>query len=100
MTESSDRREVKARARAADPAWDNDERVVRRRQIRAQMLAAISGGQPAEISRQTGLTQNGVGGMAARNAGFPPPTITGGETGDIRRRDRIRAQVLPVRRRQ
>ncbi|KPM55964.1 XRE family transcriptional regulator [Frankia sp. R43] len=46
-------REVKSKARAADPTWDNSERVERR----AEMLASVSGAQLAEIRRQLGVTQ-------------------------------------------
>lgn len=42
MTEASNWRDVKARARAADPIWDGAERVARRQQMREQMLASVS----------------------------------------------------------
>ena len=48
MTEATDWRDVKAKARAADPTWDSDDRVARRQQMRAQMLAAVSGARLAE----------------------------------------------------
>lgn len=57
MTEFVDWRAVKARARAADPAWDDVDRVDRRREMREEMLAAVSGVRLAEIRRQLGLTQ-------------------------------------------
>lgn len=42
MTEMSNWRDVKARARAVDPTWDNDDRVNRRTTIRERMLATVS----------------------------------------------------------
>jgi hypothetical protein len=48
MTEAANWRDVKAKARAADPTWDSAERVARRRQMREQMLASVSGAQHAE----------------------------------------------------
>ncbi len=42
MTEASNWRDVKARARAADPIWDGTERVARRQQMREQMLASAN----------------------------------------------------------
>ncbi|MEV0129003.1 hypothetical protein AB0H83_11165 [Dactylosporangium sp. NPDC050688] len=42
MTEASNWRDVKARARAADPIWDGAERVARRQQMREQMLALVN----------------------------------------------------------
>ncbi|MEV6931723.1 hypothetical protein AB0M46_45530 [Dactylosporangium sp. NPDC051485] len=38
MTGTVNWRDVKAKARAADPTWDSAERVARRRQLREQML--------------------------------------------------------------
>jgi hypothetical protein len=49
MSESSNWRDVKAKARAVDPSLDTGERVARRRQMRDQMLASVSAAQPAEI---------------------------------------------------
>lgn len=49
MTEAANWRDVKAAARTADPSWDSAERVQRRRLMREQMLASVSGAQPAEI---------------------------------------------------
>ena len=50
-------RDVKAEARANDPAWDSAERAGRRAQMRQEMLASVSGVQLAEIRKQLGLTQ-------------------------------------------
>ena len=57
MTEAANWRDVKAKARAIDRAWDSNDRVARRQQMREQMLAAVSGAQLAEIRQQLGLTQ-------------------------------------------
>jgi hypothetical protein len=54
MTEPVNWRDVKAEARAIDPTWASDERAARRQRMREQMLAAVSGAQPAEIRRQPG----------------------------------------------
>jgi hypothetical protein len=45
MTEATNWRDVKAKARAADPTWDSAERVAWRQQMREQMLASVSGAQ-------------------------------------------------------
>ena len=57
MTRAKNWLDVKAKARAADPTWDNAERVARRRQMREHMLASVSGARLAEIRQQLGLTQ-------------------------------------------
>lgn len=57
MSEFVDWRQVKDKARAADPEWDSAGRVERRREMRAEMLAAVSGARLAEVRRQLGLTQ-------------------------------------------
>ena len=54
MTEAAKWRDVKAKARAVDPTWDSNERVTRRQEMRGQMLAAVSGAQPAEIRHRLG----------------------------------------------
>jgi hypothetical protein len=51
MNEPSNWRDVKAKARDADPEWDAPERVSRRALMREQMLASISGAQLAEIRK-------------------------------------------------
>lgn len=58
MTEFVDWRAVKAKAQAADPQRENTERAERRRGMREEMLAAVSGARLAEIRRQLGLTQS------------------------------------------
>ena len=50
-------RDVKTKARAADPEWDSAQRVKRRARMRREMLTAVSGTQLAEIRKQLGLTQ-------------------------------------------
>jgi DNA-binding XRE family transcriptional regulator len=50
-------REVKAKARAADPDWDSPKRVALRAQAREQILAAVNGAQLADLRKQAGLTQ-------------------------------------------
>jgi hypothetical protein len=47
VTEASNWRDVKAKARAAHPTWDGAGRVARRQQMREQMLASVSGAQRA-----------------------------------------------------
>ncbi|MEU8000993.1 hypothetical protein AB0B66_07515 [Catellatospora sp. NPDC049111] len=58
MTDSPNWRDVKAKARTIDPAWDTDERTARRARMREEMLAPGSGTKPAEIHQQLGLTQS------------------------------------------
>ncbi len=56
MTEFTDWRDVKAKARALDPTWDGSERAERRRQMREELLlASVTGVRPAEIRKQLGL---------------------------------------------
>lgn len=50
-------RDVKAKARATDPAWDSPERITHRAQVREQILAAVNGAQLADLRKQAGLTQ-------------------------------------------
>jgi hypothetical protein len=42
VTEFVNWRDVKAKARAADPTWDSPERVEQRHQIHEQMIATIA----------------------------------------------------------
>jgi DNA-binding XRE family transcriptional regulator len=57
MNDFVDWREVKEELRATDPSWDSPARAEQRQEIRAEMLAAVSGARLAEIRRQLGLTQ-------------------------------------------
>jgi hypothetical protein len=52
MTKGSDWRDVKAKARTADPTWDADDRTGRRARMREEMLTPVSGGQLAEMRNQ------------------------------------------------
>lgn len=50
-------RDVKTKARSADPTWDSPERTARRAQVREQILAVVNGAQLADLRKQAGLTQ-------------------------------------------
>ena len=85
MTEPANWRDVKAKARAADPTWDSTDRVARRQ----QMLAAVSGAQLAEIRHQLGLTQV----QLAEATGLSQARISQIENGDAVGLDTLRAYV-------
>jgi DNA-binding XRE family transcriptional regulator len=89
MTEAANWRDVKAKARAADPTWDSAERVARRREMREQMLASVSGAQPAEIRQQLGMTQVHL----AEAAGLTQARISQIENGDAVSLESLRAYV-------
>ncbi|WP_433080064.1 helix-turn-helix domain-containing protein [Dactylosporangium sp. CA-052675] len=89
MTEAANWRDVKAKARAADPTWDSAERVARRRAMREQMLASVSGAQLAEIRQQLGLTQV----QLAEAAGLTQARISQIENGDAVSLESLRAYV-------
>ena len=89
MSGSANWREVKAKARALDPSWDSNDRVARRQQMRAEMLAAVSGAQLAEIRRQLGMTQT----QLAEAAGLTQARISQIENGDAVGLDTLRAYV-------
>ncbi|GLY08007.1 MULTISPECIES: helix-turn-helix transcriptional regulator [Actinoplanes] len=61
MTDAVNWRDVKAKARAADPDWDAPDRMERRRHMREQMLASVSGARLAEIRKDLGMTQSRLG---------------------------------------
>ncbi|MEX5710634.1 helix-turn-helix transcriptional regulator [Parafrankia sp. FMc6] len=82
-------REVKAKARAADPTWDNAERVERRAEMRAQMLASVSGAQLAEIRNQLGVTQT----QLAEATGLTQARISQIENGTATGLDTLRAYI-------
>lgn len=90
MTEAANWRDVKAKARAADPTWDSNDRVTRRQQMREQMLAAVSGAQLAEIRQQLGLTQV----QLAEATGLSQARISQIESGDAVGLDTLRAYVV------
>ena len=89
MSPSSNWRDVKAAARAADPEWDSPERVARRAQMREQMLAAVSGAQLAEIRKQLGMTQV----QLAEAAGLSQARISQIENGEATSLETLRAYV-------
>ena len=89
MSGSANWREVKAKARALDPSWDSNDRVARRQQMRAEMLAAVSGAQLAEIRRQLGMTQT----QLAEAAALTQARISQIENGDAVGLDTLRAYV-------
>ena len=89
MTDSVSRRDAKAKARAIDPAWDGEERVARRRQMRAQMLASVGGAQLAEIRKQLGVTQT----QLAEATGLSQARISQIENGDAVSLETLRSYV-------
>src|SRR5829696_659798 len=89
MSTPSNWRDVKAKARAADPTWDSDERVARRAGMREEMLASISGNQLAEIRKQLGLTQT----QLAETAGLSQARISQIENGAATSLESLRAYV-------
>ncbi|MCI4064231.1 helix-turn-helix domain-containing protein [Micromonospora sp. R77] len=89
MTGGSDWRDVKAKARELDPAWDDAERVARRGEMREQMLAAVSGAQLAEIRKQLGVTQT----QLAEAAGLSQARISQIENGESTNLETLRAYV-------
>jgi len=90
MTEATNWRDVKAKARAIDASWDSDERVARRRQMRQQMLASVSGARLAEIRQQLGMTQS----QLADAAGLSQARISQIENGDAVGLETLRAYVV------
>lgn len=89
MSAPSNWRDVKAKARAADPLWDTEERTVRRARMREEMLASVSGSQLAEIRKQLGLTQVEL----AETAGLTQARISQIENGNATSLDTLRAYV-------
>ncbi|MGW4466903.1 helix-turn-helix domain-containing protein [Micromonospora sp. NPDC004704] len=89
MSAAANWREVKAKARAADPEWDNADRVTRRTHMREQMLAAVSGAQLAEIRKQLGMTQT----QLAEAAGLSQARISQIENGAVTSLESLRAYV-------
>jgi DNA-binding XRE family transcriptional regulator len=90
MTDAANWSDIKAKARAADPTWDSDERVARRQQMRERMLAAVSGGQLAEIRQQLGMTQT----QLAEATGLSQARISQIENGDAVSLETLRAYVV------
>lgn len=90
MTKPTNWRDVKAKARAADPSWDSAERVERRRELRDQMLASVGGAQLAEIRRQMGVTQA----QLAEAASLSQARISQIENGESVSLENLRAYVV------
>ncbi|GIF24182.1 DNA-binding XRE family transcriptional regulator [Actinoplanes tereljensis] len=61
MSDFTDWRDVKAKAREIDPHWDDADRLEQRALMREQMLASISGARLADIRKQLGMTQVQLG---------------------------------------
>lgn len=89
MSTASNWRDVKARARDADPDWDSADRVARRAEMREQMLASVSGAQLAEIRKQLGMTQT----QLAEAAGLSQARISQIENGTATNLETLRAYV-------
>ncbi|MFI7078350.1 helix-turn-helix domain-containing protein [Micromonospora sp. NPDC049903] len=89
MSEATNWRDVKAKARAADPEWDTEERVAQRTRMREQMLASVSGAQLAEIRKQLGMTQT----QLAEAAGLSQARISQIENGTVTNLETLRAYV-------
>jgi DNA-binding XRE family transcriptional regulator len=89
MSTASNWRDVKATARAIDPAWDTAERVAQRARMREEMLASVSGAQLAEIRKQLGITQTEL----AETAGLTQARISQIENGKATSLDTLRAYV-------
>jgi DNA-binding XRE family transcriptional regulator len=89
MTEASNWRDVKARAREIDPTWDSADRVARRAHMRQEMLAAVSGAQLADIRKQLGVTQA----QLAEAAGLSQARISQIESGTATSLESLRAYV-------
>jgi DNA-binding XRE family transcriptional regulator len=92
MSTASNWRDVKAKARAADPTWDSEERTTRRARMREEMLASVSGVQLAEIRKQLGLTQSEL----AETAGLSQARISQIENGGATSLDTLRAYVAAL----
>ena len=90
MSTPSNWRDVKAKARAADPTWDDEERVARRAHMREEMLATVSGAQLAEIRKQLGMTQT----QLAETAGLSQARISQIENGAATSLETLRAYVV------
>jgi DNA-binding XRE family transcriptional regulator len=89
MTEFVRWEDVKAKARAADPDWDSEERVAMRRQVREQMLAKVGGAQLAEIRKKSGMTQV----QLAKATGLSQARVSQIEKGESISLDTLRSYV-------
>lgn len=82
-------RDVKAKARAADPTWDSTERAARHSAAREQLLASVNGAQLADLRKQAGLTQA----QLAAATGLTQPRISQIEHGADVSLDVLRAYI-------
>jgi DNA-binding XRE family transcriptional regulator len=89
MSSASNWRDVKAKARAVDPEWDNPQRVARRGGMREQMAASVSGARLAEIRKGLGMTQTRL----AEAAGVSQARISQIEKGEVTSLETLRAYV-------
>ncbi|MGW5559089.1 helix-turn-helix domain-containing protein [Micromonospora sp. NPDC003944] len=89
MTGGADWQDVKAKARELDSSWEDPDRVSRRAEHRAQMLASVSGAQLAEIRKHLGMTQV----QLADAAGLTQARISQIENGEHTSLESLRAYV-------
>jgi len=89
MSTPANWRDVKAKARDADPEWDTAERVARRTRLREAMVASVSGAQLADIRKQLGMTQA----QLAEAAGLSQARISQIESGSATGLESLRAYV-------
>src|SRR5688500_10180323 len=90
MTNASNWRDVKAKARVIDTTWDSNDRGDRRQNKREQMRDPATGAQLAEIRKQLGLTQV----QLAEATGLSQARISQIEGGDAVGLDSLRAYVV------
>jgi DNA-binding XRE family transcriptional regulator len=81
--------DVKAKARAAHPDWDSEERVALRQQAQERMLASVTGFKLAELRKQVGMTQT----QLARATGLSQARISQIEKGDVVGLETLRTYV-------
>ncbi|SCG51500.1 DedA family protein [Micromonospora humi] len=60
MNSGANWRDVRAKAQRLDPTWNDPERVARRRQLRAQMLAAVDGARPGSAGEESNRAETPV----------------------------------------
>jgi DNA-binding XRE family transcriptional regulator len=92
MNTASNWRDVKAKARAADPEWDSADRTARRARMRDDMLASVSGAQLAEVRKRLGMTQA----QLAEVAGLSQARISQIENGKATSLETLRAYVTAL----
>ncbi|MEH1167676.1 helix-turn-helix transcriptional regulator [Micromonospora sp. CPCC 205539] len=89
MSGGVDWRDVQAKAREIDPAWEHPDRVTRRARQREQMVASVSGARLGEIRKQLGMTQA----QLAEAAGLTQARISQIENGEHTGLETLRAYV-------